>query len=278
MSTARRRTGSWRPNPATVLLALVFAVAGLLFATSASTARGTQLRVDRTDVTALIRSENAQRDADDRRIATLRGQVDALTATAAHGDAEVARLRRQAQDVSTSAGLTPVTGRGLVITLDDAPVHAAPPAGSHPDDLVVHQQDGQGVVNALWAGGAEAMMLQDQRVISTSAVRCVGNTLILQGRLYSPPYRISAIGDVEGMRRAMQSSPTIPVYLEYRDRFGLGWDVAERDLRMPAYAGSLGLQFATVPRAPAPGGVAPSPEPALRPTVGAAVSGAAPSR
>ena len=55
-----------------------------------------------------------------------------------------------------------------------------------PDDLVVHQQDVQSVVNALWAGGAEAMMIMDQRVVNTSAVRCIGNTLLLQGRRTRP--------------------------------------------------------------------------------------------
>ena len=65
------------------------------------------------------------------------------------------------------------------------------------------------MVNALWAGGAEAMMLMDQRVISTSAVRCVGNTLILQGRVYSPPYVITAIGDQDGMKQALDQSPEV---------------------------------------------------------------------
>ena len=69
------------------------------------------------------------------------------------------------------------------MTLDDAPRRASLPGTAKPDDLVVHQQDVQAVVNALWHGGAEAMHAQDQRVISTSAVRCVGNTLILQGRV-----------------------------------------------------------------------------------------------
>ena len=56
------------------------------------------------------------------------------------------------------------------------------PNESDNDDLVVHQGDVQAVVNALWAGGAEAMSIMDVRVISTSAVRCVGNTLLLHGR------------------------------------------------------------------------------------------------
>ena len=47
------------------------------------------------------------------------------------------------------------------------------------------------MVNALWQGGAQGIKVMDQRLISTSAVRCVGNTLILQGRVYSPPYKIT---------------------------------------------------------------------------------------
>ena len=241
-----------RDRLAATAAVIVFGAAGLLFQTSAHTARGTQLRTDRTDLAALIRSEIAKRDAEEHRLAVLRGQVDALTATAAGGDSEVARLRRQAGEVSPAAGLTPVSGHGLVVTLDDAPAGGTRPAGAQPDDLVVHQQDVQAVVNALWAGGAEAMMLMDQRVISTSAVRCVGNTLILQGRLYPPPYRISAIGDVAELTHAMAVSPTIPIYLEYKDRYGLGWNVEERDLSMPGFGGSLALRFATVP-GPGPG-------------------------
>lgn len=253
MTAGTAGRGRRTPTPATLGVLAVFGVAGLLFAASAATARGTQLRTDRTDLAALVRSENAKRDAEERRLAGLHSHIEELTAVAAGGDSQVARLRRQAREVSVSAGLAPVSGRGLVVTLNDAPVGGTRPTGAQPDDLVVHQQDVQGVVNALWAGGAEAMMLMDQRVISTSAVRCVGNTLILQGRLYAPPYRISAIGDPAALRRAMAASPTIPVYLEYRDRYGLGWNVEERDLTMPAYAGSLALRFATVPHPDAPG-------------------------
>jgi uncharacterized protein YlxW (UPF0749 family) len=247
MWAGRAVGGLRRPTPASVGVGVGFVAAGLLFATSAATAHGTQLRPDRSDLPALIRSETAKRDAAERQLVGLRGQVDALTAIAAGSDSQVAGLRGQAQQISAAAGLVPVSGHGLVVTLDDAPAGGTRPAGALPDDLVVHQQDVQGVVNALWAGGAEAMMLMDQRVISTSAVRCVGNTLILQGRLYSPPYRIAAIGNVTEMKQAMAASPTIPIYLEYRDRYGLGWSVDEKQLTMPAFGGSLALRYATVP-------------------------------
>ena len=97
------------------------------------------------------------------------------------------------------------------------------------------------MVNALWAGGAEAMMLQDQRVISTSAVRCVGNTLILQGRVYSPPYVITAIGDRRGgCARRSTADPAVEIYRQYVDAVGLGYEVEDQAGRatFPAYTGS----------------------------------------
>jgi len=125
---------------------------------------------------------------------------------------------------------------------------ASLPEGFSADDIVVHQQDVQNVVNALWAGGAEAMMLMDQRVISTSAVRCVGNTLILQGRVYSPPYVIQAIGDQSAMREALDKSPQVRIYLEYVDTFGLGYDVKTKArASFPAYVGSLSMLYARRP-------------------------------
>jgi uncharacterized protein YlxW (UPF0749 family) len=114
----------------------------------------------------------------------------------------------------------------------------------------------------------------DQRVISTSAVRCVGNTLILQGRLYSPPYRISAIGDPARLRAAMAADPTIPTYLEYSRRFGLGWTVDETDLAMPAFTGSVELRYAVVPATPTP---SQTPSPSLTPSPAASADGASPA-
>ena len=121
------------------------------------------------------------------------------------------------------------------------------PDGFTVDDIVVHQQDVQAVVNAFWAGGAEAMMIQDQRIISTSAVRCVGNTLILQGRVYSPPYVIRAIGDPERLRNILDQSPEVSIYREYVKAVGLGYDVSSsKKFSFPAYAGSITPDYAAV--------------------------------
>ncbi|GAB3269791.1 DUF881 domain-containing protein [Kineosporia babensis] len=225
----------------------VLVVAGLLFSTSAYTSHGTQLRSERASLADLLQAENERVQEQSARVAELNEQVKADTAAAALSDATIRDLEQGSSDVEAEAGLVPVSGPGLTITLDDAPRDSSVPSQARPDDLVVHQQDVQAVVNALWAGGAEAMMLMDQRVISTSAVRCVGNTLILQGRVYSPPYVIRAIGDVEAMRTAVDDSPQINIYLQYVASLRLGWDVEQvQKLDFPSYQGSLSLSHARV--------------------------------
>lgn len=85
----------------------------------------------------------------------------------------------------------------------------------------------------------------DQRLISTSAVRCVGNTLILQGRVYSPPYKITAVGDPGKLKEALNASPSIQNYLLYVKAYGLGWKVDERQaVTLPGYSGTVDLHYA----------------------------------
>jgi uncharacterized protein YlxW (UPF0749 family) len=260
-----------RPRPATLGVFAVLVVAGLLFAVSATTARGTQLRTDRSDAVALARSEQTRYAEQLAQLAALRREVDERTRAAAGGDATVRDLRARGDAAAPDAGLAPVAGHAVQVTLDDAPHRSTLPSGVSADDLVVHQQDVQAVVNALWLGGAEAMMLMDQRVISTSAVRCVGNTLLLQGQVYSPPYRITAIGDPARMRAALDASAALQIYREFSKVYGLGWSVQDQgDITVPAFTGSLDLRFAT----PLPTPVLSTPSPTASASARAATASA----
>src|SRR4029078_9585793 len=118
--------------------------------------------------------------------------------------------QRRAAALARFVGPRAVRAPAVSVSLDDAHRSAASlPKPYGPDDIVVHQQDVQGVVNALWAGGAEARMLHDQRGTATSAVQCVGNTLLLQGRVYSPPYVIKAIGNTTALKAALDRDPQV---------------------------------------------------------------------
>ena len=230
---------------------VAFAVAGVLFATSAGASRGGDLRGGaRSDIRDLIRAEERRSGEVAQRVEQLRDEVTEATDQAGATDRRVAAEQRQSRSLEFAAGTLPVVGPGLRVTLADAPRSADRllPEDATPDDLVVHQQDVQAVVNALWLGGAEAMQVMDQRIITTSAVRCVGNTLILQGRVYSPPFEITALGDPQRLREALDRSEGVALYRYYADTFGLVYRTADLDrVKLPAYDGTLDLLHATVP-------------------------------
>lgn len=237
-------------SPWRLLVPAVLVLGGLLSAASASVARGTDLRSsDRSDLPDVIAAQQRDVRAQAATVQALRERVAASSRRAASRDGDVARVLDGSRDTARAAQVEAAVGPSLTIALDDAhPADSATlPADIRPDDLVVHQQDVQAVVNALWAGGAEAMQLMDQRVVSTSAVRCVGNLLLLQGRTYPPPYRITAIGDATSMRAALRAAPAVRAYRYYVDRVGLGWSEQTGRTTVPAYTGPLELAHAVVP-------------------------------
>ena len=230
---------------------VVAASAGLLFTTSAVASHGVDLRNDRVRVTDLIAREQARATAAQQQYATLRAQMDSEAAAAASGDERVRAAAASVATVAAAAGLQPIHGRALVVTLDDAPSKPGRPLprGAGPNDVVVHQQDVQAVVNALWAGGAEALTIMGERVVSTSAVRCVGNTLLLHGRVYAPPFVIAAVGAPEELLKSLDAEPDVQIFQEYVAAYGLGFTTrTSEDLLMPAYDGPLDLTHASVAR------------------------------
>ena len=66
--------------------------------------------------------------------------------------------------------------------------------------------------------------------------------MILHGRVYSPPFVVTAVGDQDGMRTALELSPGVQLFLDYVDRFGLGYAVTAAPASvLPPYDGPLVL-------------------------------------
>jgi uncharacterized protein YlxW (UPF0749 family) len=225
---------------------LICLLAGLLLAATHGVSGGAEIRrSDAPRLVDLVREAqssvshlNAERDE-------LAGKLDSM-----HGrssDAALAAMLRRAAELAGDAGMDPVHGPGLVVTLEDAQRDANGrfPRDASPDDLVVHQQDIQAVLNALWSAGAEAIQMQDQRVIGTSVPRCVGNTLLLNGRTYSPPYTITAIGNAAAMQAALAAAPLVILYKQYVVRFGLGYrEEVKPDVQIVGHTEPVRMHFA----------------------------------
>ena len=245
----RRHPSAWR-----ALGVVAAALAGLLFAASANTARGTDLRSSggRSRVTDHIAAQERAVDDLGATALRLRAEVQAFTADAARGNAGIRELEKVNAELGLAVGLTALRGRGVSVTLDDAP-RLAPGeqrlGNPAPDDLVVHEQDILAVVNALWAGGADAVTVMGERIVATSVVRCVGNTLLLHGNVYSPPFTVAAIGDPSRLDEALEASRGVQLFKSYVAAYGLGYVVETlEDLEVPAYDGALQLSHGEAAR------------------------------
>ncbi len=221
---------------------LVCLLAGLLLAATHGVSGGAEIR--RSDAPRLVDLVRQSQSSVNR----LSAERDALTARidANHlrsSDAVLTAMLRRARELASEADMDPAHGPGLVVTLNDAQRDANGrfPRDASPDDLVVHQQDIDAVLNAMWSAGAEAIQMQGQRIIANSVVRCVGNTLLLNGRTYSPPYIITAIGDAAAMQAALEAAPLVVLYKQYVVRFGLGYrEEAKSDVNVAGYSGPSG--------------------------------------
>lgn len=222
---------------------LVGLLAGALIGATAITAQGNDLRPDRTSDMFQLAAQMERRNQElTDRASVLRADIDGLSA----GEAAPSSADPDRTQAAAAAGLGAVVGPAVKVTLTDAPVDFAPP-GVDGDLLVVHEQDIQHVVNALWTAGAEAMTIQGQRVTATTAVKCVGNTVVLHGIPYAPPYVITAIGDVADLEAGLAADRDVKIYRQYAQVYLLGYTQQRLDeVSMPGYAGPLPQQATVV--------------------------------
>ena len=226
-----------------VAVFVVIALTGFLLSTNVRVNRTVAVTNDTADLVEQGVDEVNQLQQD---VSDLTEQVANLT------DALKADGTDSTQNVDSSLMLPALSGSGVTVTLDDSPLweNAVNNNGTtaNINDYVIHQQDVESVVNALWAGGADALMIMDQRVLFNSAVICSGNVLSLHGKKYSPPFTISAIGDPQRLRAALNDSEAITILKQYVTAFGIGYKVENaEDLQFPATAALLQqLKYATV--------------------------------
>jgi uncharacterized protein YlxW (UPF0749 family) len=230
-----------------VVTVVVVLLSGTLFVVSAESSEGTDLRPGRYDDLASLTDSEADRAADlQARVAELTNEVQDLTDQV--DDDAVQRYQQQVAELESPAGLTEREGSGVVVTLSDAPEEVIDAASGDKNLLVVHQQDIQAVVNAMWKGGAVAVVIQGQRVVSTTGIKCEGNSVMLQGVPYPQPYVIEAVGDVGDLSAAISEDDYLQIYREQSDdpAIAVGWDVDLEDkITAPAYDGLLDLSYAT---------------------------------
>lgn len=237
---------SWRVTRLQAGLALVLAVVGFFAVTQIRNEMliRQQLRVPSQRLEELgfmLREMERSRAAMEAQIGQIRGQLHAYEQGAAQGRAHLEGLGRQLETFRAQAGHVPLAGPGVMVELDDSPFPLRP--GDDPNTVILHYTDLQGVLNELWASGAEAVAVNGERMISTTGLNCVGTTIICNAKRIAPPYRIAAIGDVEQMLRYLARPDGVLAGLR---AFGFPVKVAKSSrLTVPAYRGSYRFTHAT---------------------------------
>lgn len=226
-----RRRGIW--VPLLVLLGLLTGTAAAQVRERAQEGAGARAELAATVAERTARTDALQQGVADARAALTRAREQALGA----GEAG----RRTADRVAAlelAAGAVPVRGPGLVVVLDDAPEQVAPdgdPRTGPSTSGRVLDRDVQAAVNGLWAGGAEAVAVDGQRLTALTAVRSAGDLVLVDFRPVTAPYEVAAVGDPDALERGLDASGTRRLLESLRDTYGLRLSVrAEDELDLPA--------------------------------------------
>lgn len=126
-------------------------------------------------------------------IEDLRKRIKEYEESFLKNDSITKAMKQELEKTRLLAGLTDVKGHGVVIILDDS--NLPHNVGEDPNLFLIHDDDLLKVVNELRAAGAEAISINDQRIIATSEIRCIGPTISINSIKFSPPFKIKAIGD-----------------------------------------------------------------------------------
>jgi uncharacterized protein YlxW (UPF0749 family) len=132
------------------------------------------------------------------------------------------------------AGLTKLTGPGIVVLLDDSPT------GTATDDSIVHAPDLRDVVNLLWGAGGEAIEINGERIVANTSIDCIVNTILVNNTHLAAPYRVTAIGDQKLMAATMLNQQNLIDLYKRKAGSGLIFQISTAEnLSVQAFSGSF---------------------------------------
>ncbi|MBP6890344.1 MAG: DUF881 domain-containing protein [Veillonella sp.] len=218
------KRGRWAIGAVSMLLGIMLVSQYRMTQTLADS----NVRLQRAGDLALQLTE-AQKERDD-----LRHQLDLIKkGDVSDGLAADYKLLKQ------RAGLTTVTGPGITVTISDSKVPVKD--NENPNLYLIHDEDILRIVNELRAGGAEAIAINDQRLIGTSEVRCAGPTIMVNGKVFGPPFTIKAIGKPETLAAALTMRGGVVDTLKY---WGIDLNIQQlNSVTVPAFNGTFREEY-----------------------------------
>jgi len=242
---AARETGSSAParrsSRSAVLVAVTLLLSGLLLAVAYNQAAAKSPGREAIRA-ALITDIDRETTAGDRLSAQLETLETDVSRTRDHmleSTVEGQRALDRLAQAEAGAAAVEVSGPGLMVTLADHEPDADddPVGGTNNEDPRGQVRDGdlQLVVNALWAAGAEAISVNDERLGPTSAIRFAGEAVLVDFRPVTNPYEVRAIGDPARLSTGFLANDDVRALAVISETFGLRFEFAQEDeLTLPA--------------------------------------------
>ncbi|MHB0868493.1 MAG: DUF881 domain-containing protein [Chloroflexota bacterium] len=188
------------------------------------------------------RLESEQKDLK-QVIADYRAQLASVQKDAASRRSALAGINSELETQRMMAGLVPLAGPGVQVTLDDSSVKTIP-SGEDAGHYIVHDYDIRDVVSLLWQSGAEAIAIDGERIVASSSIYCVGSTILVNDTRMSPPYRIFAIGP-PALEEALNSPARLQKLKQNARQYGVQLKISQaKEVQMPAYSGRFSIRHA----------------------------------
>lgn len=192
------------------------------------------------DLTTALKDSEKQRENLENQVSSMREKLQQYEKMMAEDEGSTKLLKNELQEARLASGAVAVEGPGIIVVLEDSNEVIQP--GEDPNAFLIHDSDILKVVNELKAGGAEAISVNDQRIIAMSEVRCAGPTILVNKTRLVPPYEIRAIGDPQIMETSLRMPGGIIETLEY---WGIRITIKKNEkITIPAYKGGFQFQYA----------------------------------
>jgi uncharacterized protein YlxW (UPF0749 family) len=211
-----------------------------------------------TIASTITNLENEQADLK-RGLIDARAQLEKLQAGSAQEKAQLGDLTAAINAERVTAGLVPLEGPGVVAIFQDSTA-AVIPQNEDPNNYILHDYMLRDVLNTLWAGGAEAISMNGERVLSNTPLYCVGTTVIVNATRLSPPYEVHAIGNPDALEAGLRNSPQMRQFNERAQIYDLPISIQKvAKVQVAAYSGAVAMKYAH------PGDSADEPAPTVAP-------------
>ena len=172
-------------------------------------------------------------------------QLEIRRTNSTQNNAELSKLENTIKEANKILGLSEVTGQGIIITVNDNQKASLNSIIFDPNWVIVHDTDLINIVNVLKNAGAEAISINGQRIVTTSAIECDGNIVIINGEKIAAPFEIKAIGLPESLISVTRFSGYVDQLKEYRKLDVTVKTSSEKEeITIPKYTGTIKFQYA----------------------------------